>query len=178
MKLHLTEAQLLQEWRLRHFPEALNAGCAVTAGSGYDLDAILLARMRDWYSRLLAEGAPEMLAPVEIGDRLTLRPMADGSAAVTLPDSVARVMAVDMEGWKSPALIVADPAGRTALLQRSPYTRGGTSAPVAVIDGREMRLYTPPPGGGRLSVTAITDDGTTYHLDSAALSTIKPFLIS
>ena len=173
MKLHLTEAQLLHEWQLRYLPPQVNAG--VTVNSGYDLDAIMKARMRDWYSRLLAAGDPAMLAPVDISDRLKPVVNPDGSMTVMLPDNVIRVVAVDMEGWKSPALITRDPASRTARRQRSPYSRGTADSPVAVIDGRRMTVHTAAAGDNRLTVTAIADDPDMYHLDSAALSTIKSF---
>ncbi len=175
MKLHLSEAQLLQEWQLRHLPPMINAGCTVNLASGYDMDAILSARMHDWYASLLAAGDMSMLAPVEIGDRLSMTTGHDGTGIIILPENVVRVVTVDMEGWKSPATITRDPLSRIAARQRSPYSRAGTDSPVAVIDGRTMRLYTPPSASARISVTAIVDDPGEYHLDSAALSTIKSF---
>ena len=174
MKLHLTEAQLLQEWRLRYLPQPVNAGCSVTASSGYDMESIIKARMRDWYSRLVAAD-PAMLAPVEIGYRLTLTIADDGTGIVNLPEETVKVLAVEMEGWRRAATVTADPLSRIALRQRSPYSRGCTESPVAVIDGSKMRLYTPAPGAASLSVKAIIDEPDIYHIDSAALATIQSF---
>lgn len=175
MKLHLTEAQLLQEWRLRYLPQPVNAGCSVTASSGYDMESIIKARMRDWYSRLVTAADPAMLAPVEIGDRLTLTIADDGTGIVNLPEETVKVLAVEMEGWRRAATVTADPLSRIALRQRSPYSRGCPESPVAVIDGSKMRLYTPAPGAASLSVKAIIDEPDIYHIDSAALATIQSF---
>lgn len=175
MKLHLTEAQLLQEWRLRYLPQPVNAGCSVTASSGYDMESIIKARMRDWYSRLVAAADPAMLAPVEIGDRLTLTIAADGTGMVSLPEETVKVLAVGMEGWSRAAAVTADPLSRIALRQHSPYSRGCPESPVAVLDGGKMRLYTPAPGDTSLSVKAIIDEPDIYHIDSAALATIQSF---
>lgn len=175
MKLHLTEAQLLQEWRLRYLPQPVNAGCSVTASSGYDMESIIKARMRDWYSRLVAAADPAMLAPVEIGDRLTLTIADDGTGIVNLPEETVKVLAVEMEGWRRAATVTADHLSRIALRQHSPYSRGCTESPVAVIYGSKMRLYTPAPGAASLSVKAIIDEPDIYHIDSAALATIQSF---
>lgn len=175
MKLHLTEAQLLQEWRLRYLPQPVNTGAAVTVTGGYDMEAIIKARMRDWYSRLVAAADPAMLAPVEIGDRITLLRCADGSAMATMPPETVKVMEVNMEGWAKPAIVTADSQSRTAIRQRSPYSRGDTESPVVVIDSTTMRIYSPPPDVGSISVTALVDEHDIYHLDSAALATIQSF---
>ena len=175
MKLHLTEAQLLQEWQLRYLPPMVNAGCIATSHSGYDMEAIIRARMRDWYSRLLSEGDTGLLSAVEIGDRLVMTVDSDGTGKITLPDNVIKVLSVDIEGWKSPAAVTCDPSSRIAQRQRSPCSRATAESPVAVVDGTKMSVYTPPPGVTAISVTAIVDDPDTFHIDSAALSTIKSF---
>ena len=145
-------------------------GCSVTASSGYDMESIIKARMRDWYSRLVAAADPAMLAPVEIGDRLTLTIADDGTGIVNLPEETVKVLAVEMEGWRRAATVTADPLSRIALRQRSPYSRGCPESPVAVIDGSKMKLYTPAPGAASLSVKP-----DIYHIDSAALATIQSF---
>ncbi len=175
MKLHLTEAQLLHEWQLRYFPGQVNSGCIVTTHSGYDFEAIIRARMLDWYGRLLAEGPEEFLAPVDIGGRLNVTLDTEGVGHVILPETVVRLTGVEMEGWSRPAIIVTDLESPEAHRQCSPYSRGGTVRPVAVVDGRSLTLYTPAAAGCRLSVTAVIDDADTFHLDSAALSAIQPF---
>lgn len=175
MKLHLTEAQLLQEWQLRYLPPMVNTGCIAASHSGYDMEAIIMARMRDWYARLLMSGDTGLLAPVDIGDRLAMTVADDGTGTVILPDNVIKVLSVDMKGWKSPAVITRDPSSRIAQRRRSPYSRATDESPVAIIDGRKMAVYTPPEGVTDISVSAIVDDPDTFHIDSAALSTIKSF---
>lgn len=176
MKLHLTRAQLLREWQLRHLPVAELAGCSVTQAGGIDAEPLMLARMRDWYSTLLAEGPDELLAPVDITSRVSLAANADGSATMTLPGGTVRLLTVDMEGWSRPAVITYSPLSALARRQRSPLTRGCPADPVAVVDGLKVTLYAPVSGGSLRSVTAIVDDDDdAFHLDSAALATIKPF---
>ena len=170
MKLHLTEAQLLQEWRLRAFPEPVREGCDFTVDYGLDITSLLRARMLDWYHRLLVEAPVELLAPVELTAALTVDD--EGVGHCELPESVVRVLAVAAGGVRA---VMTAPRSRLERLQRSPFVRAGSDSPVAVVDHRSITLYVPAPETDTLTVTAVTDDATVFHIDAAALAQIKPW---
>lgn len=172
MKLHLTEAQLLHEWQLRAFPEPVNSGCDITRDDGVDLEALLRARMLDWYRGLIHDAPFDMLAPVAI--ELPVEVDGDGVGHVALPDNLVRVAAVSAGGCC--AELVTDCHSRKALLQRSPYTRAAASKPVAVLKGRCIDIFVVRPDCRRVLLQAVVDDGVTFSLDAAALSTIPGFI--
>lgn len=64
--------------------------------------------------------------------------------------------------------------------QLNPYSRGGSNAPVAVVDNRMLRLYTPAQGGTLTRLEVIAEPaGDTYTFDSSLLELIpKPSYIS
>ncbi len=171
MKLHLTEAQLLHEWQLRAFPEPVNSGCDITRDDGVDLEALLRARMLDWYHALLHDAPVDMLAPVALELPMTVG--GDGVGHVTLPDSVVRVTSVSVGGRC--AEFVVDAGSRKARLQRSPYTRATATKPVAVLIGRCIAVFVVGHDCREVSLQAVVDDGVTFSLDAAALSTVKSF---
>ncbi len=172
MKLHLTEAQLLHEWQLRAFPEPVNSGCVITRDDGVDLDALLRARMLDWYRRLLHEAPFDMLAPVTLTLSLTVD--RDGVGRAALPDSVVRVAEVAVGGCR--AELVTDSRSRKARLQQSPYTRAAASNPVAVLDGRRIDIFVVSRDCREVVLQAVVDDGVTFSLDAAALGAVESFI--
>ncbi len=167
MKLRLTKAQLLKEWRLRSFPEPDGCGCTVEQTGGADLTAYIEARMDDWYRRLLAGAPVEMLAPVDVARQASVTLSADGAVArIRLPDEAVRVVSLAVEGFGRVALI-HDPAGAPAI------SRG--RGVVAVVGDGYVDLYPPEPFSSvpRIaSLRAVVDVAGEYRLDSMALGLI------
>ncbi|WP_289833277.1 hypothetical protein [uncultured Muribaculum sp.] len=175
MVIEMTHAQLLQEWRLRYLHEPVNDDCPYTRHDGIDIDRLLAGKMRDWYLDLLDNAPLSILAPMEIHDRITNQIVDDeGCLVFKLPDECRRLIAVRAEGCTRDAAITSDLSSRTAQLQLSPYTRGDTHHPVAVIDNREVRLYSVKPGSAAKveKLLAIVDTPGIYRFDEKALSTI------
>lgn len=170
MKLHLTRAQLLHEWRLRAFPEPVNdAATGVTRNDGINLDALVEARCEDWYHHLLAFGPTELLAPVDMADTLTPLPDGiDGSRRYRLPEGLRRV--VEIKAGNHPARVLYDAAARLfdpGMLLFDP-------TPVALVDNDTLTLYAPAPLDSALMVCHTTDG--LYHLDAAAFDTVKSWI--
>lgn len=178
MKLTLTRAQLLQQWRLRAFPEPMNEGSAVSTIDGIDIDAYFDAAMSDWYRTLLRSAPPELLYPQDYASRLVPVATSGGAVQLTLPDSAVRPVALRLRGWNADACIVTDPGMSVAVRQLCPLTRAGVDAPVAVwCPGSPAVMLYPAPDAGELAMEKaeiIVDMPDTFRIDSAALATIKP----
>ncbi|WP_295729130.1 hypothetical protein [uncultured Muribaculum sp.] len=178
--LTLTLEEMMSAWRLRAFPEAVNDGCVITRCDGIDLDAHLQARMQAWYDALLRDATLDMLAPVDISADVEVDILSDGTGWFTLPDEAVRLVSLMMPGWSAPALIIPDATLPGASLQLSGRQRSDHRVPVAVVDGRTVRVCSPPPTTRKslrpLSCLAILDTPGLYRLHSRALSTI-PLLL-
>lgn len=182
MKLHLNETQMLKEWHLRAFPEEVNSGCTIERHYGIDMDAYLKAAMNDWYRRMLHDPeAVHMLAPVNIADEVEDVRVGEANPStglspcrIILPEGTIRVLRVMVDGWRTEAAIV-DPSHYLARACRSPFPPGGVYAPVAVVDGNRLTLYSVPSRPTEITeIIAVIDTPGIYHIDSAALATIKP----
>ena len=181
MKLSLTRAQLLQQWRLRAFPEPMNDGGAVSSIDGIDMDAWLEAAMTDWYLGLLRSAPVELLYPQEYAGQIVPRQASGGAVLLTLPDTAVRPVALRMRGWNADAEIVTDTQSPTAVRQLCALTRAGIDAPVAVWQpgSRTVMLYPLPPsadadGLAMEKAGIVVDIPDTFMLDSAAFATITP----
>jgi hypothetical protein len=173
--LHYTPDEMMAQWRLRAFPETILANCSVTRHDGIDLDAHLMARMRAWYVDLIYNAPSELLAPVDIADRIDVQMLPDGTAQFILPDDAVRLVRLLLPGWKAPAMIIADDTLPGAVLQLSGRQRSDNRAPVAVVSGKTVHVCSPTPGLSAvpLECLAVVDTPDLYHLDERALSTIK-----
>lgn len=176
MKLILTKAQLLKEWRLRSFPEPDGCGCTVVQTGGADLRAYLEARMDDWYRALLAEAPVEMLAPVDMAGRVSASLMADGAVSIVLPAEVVRVVSLTLDGLGRVTLI-HDLAGASAIGMRRNRIdcRGVRRGAVAVVREGAVDVYPAEPCTSAprvVSLMAVVDVPGEYRLDSRALGLI------
>ena len=168
-KLHLTRAQLLKEWRLRAFPEPVNdAAAGITRIDGIDLDALLEARMDDWYAQLLDSAPLNMLAPVEMADTLEVSGSTpDGGLRYRLPEGFKRLVHIALQNEYRSARILTDAAARLY----DPRRRIVDDTPVALVDGGILTVY---PGLPLRAAMMICDTGDgMYHIDAAALADIK-----
>lgn len=179
-KLQLSPDEMMAQWRLRAFPEEVNADCTAVRYDGIDLDAHLRARMQAWYDDLLHCAPVGLLAPVDIAADITVSMLPDGSGWFRLPDNAVRLTYLMMPGWLAPALIV-DAALPGAALQLSGRQRSDYRAPVAVVDEKIVRVFSPAAAGlfddadplRPISCMAVVDMPDLYRLDSRALSTIQ-----
>ena len=143
MRIELSENEMLALWKRRHFLEPLRADCLIERSDGVDLDAIAREEMRLWYLRRLAEAPPCKLAPDDIAMTAKVRRSPSGTALVTLPHNVVRVVAVKLGGWERPARIIeaGSPCERRAA---NPFARAGVADPVAVLrPGNILELFSP-----------------------------------
>lgn len=163
MKVTLTEAQLLHEWRLRAFPEPVSTGYTVVRRDSVDVTAVLTAGMKDWYHSL----------PMELRGVTDVTGMCErrGAGHMILPESVLKVTRVSSEEWEADAVIAAGNS-REALLQQSVYTQGSVRRPVAVVDGRDVRVWPP---ADNVTIEGVADIADQYILDVAAFATITPY---
>ena len=176
MKLSLTRAQLLQQWRLRAFPEPMNDGNAVSTIDGIDMDAWLEAAMSDWYRNLLHSAPVGLLYPYDYAQQLLPRLASGGAVVIGLPDSTVRLVSLRLCGWNADAEIVTDTQLPLAARQLCTFTRAGIDAPVAVWSpgSRTAMLY---PATGILEMEKaeiIVDSPDIFRLDSAAFASISP----
>lgn len=179
MKLTLTRAQLLEQWRLRAFPEPLNADGAVTAIDGIDMDAWFEAAAMDWYGNLLATAPVELLNPRDYAAEIVPY-RSGGNLCMRLPESTLRVVSLRLSGWNADAIVCTDPTAPAALRQLSPLTRTGPDAPVAVwAPGSQTVMLYPDSAGNEMPVfekaMLIVDAPDVFRLDSAAFGTIKNY---
>ena len=179
MKVSLTTDEMLEVWRLHRALLPLREDCVVERQDGIYLDKYLQREMRNWYLDLLDTGPIEMLKVTDIADETVVRPNADGSASVTLPERCRRVLEVKLSGWERPARIV-DPAELPVVSwQQNPYSMGHESEPVAINDTGTLQLYSIPDGVTTPRLESlkciIEPDEGLYVLDERAFSLIpKP----
>lgn len=163
MKMTLTEAQLLHEWRLRAFPEPVSDGLTVTRRDGVDAPAVLTAGMKDWYYSL----PTELRGTTDVTEMCSRR----GTGTLLLPEGMRTVTRVSSDEWEIDAVIACE-GSREAMLQQSEYTQGSVSRPVAVVSGSEVRVWPP---AERVIIEGVVDLADRYIVDTAAFATITPY---
>lgn len=172
MKLNLSPAQMLAQWRLHSAYSLPLTDAVCRRNDGIDSDAIMRVDIDAWYRRLLAEGEPGLLAPEDLSRSVTSVACADdGCTLVTLPAEVVRVTEVRLSGWKCPARIVTSPTHILALRQMHPFSRATPSHPVAVFTGGALRLYPAgSPGDSLVTLRCVSLREDEYRLDESAFS--------
>lgn len=175
MKVKLTKAEMLAQWKLRLLFEPLRADCTVSRSGGVDLDSYAALEMRRWYVALLAEAPLELLAPKDFTLTAQLRRGDAGCGILSLPQGTVRVARVKLMGWAREARIITDASGVEArALAGNRFARPGADNPVAVVMPDDtLRLY--PLGEGALlppvqALWCVTDGGenSDYEFDERA----------
>lgn len=179
MKISLTTDEMLDVWRLHRALLPLREDCVVERLDGIDLDMYLRREMRNWYLDLLDTAAPEMLKVTDIAGQTMVKPLADGSGVVTLPERCRRVVEVKLDGWERPARIVDVAELPVVSWQQNPFTRGDAAEPIAIHDCGSLQLYSIPDNVTNprlLSLKCVVEpDEGLYELDERALTLIpKP----
>lgn len=170
----LTHNEMLSRWMLHCGYEPLRADATVVRADGIDLERLMGQQMRSWYLDLLDTAPREMLVTENVALTLTVESRPDGSALITLPEDCRRIFSIRLEGWTREAQITTPdtPLGRR---QANPLLRAGCDSPVAVDNGRQWRLYSPPPSRPVVVADAIgvmRPEAGVYRLDERALSLI------
>ncbi len=142
-----TTEELLSEWSLRKGFEPLRNDCQVTRTDGIDLRRLMVRDMHAWYMDLLHTAPPRLLPVSDLAATVPVSAGADGSATIHLPANVVRVVEVRLAGWQRSGAIVTDMTSAEAVAQTNPYSRAGCCAPVVLVDGAVLRLYSPPADG-------------------------------
>jgi hypothetical protein len=176
MIVQYTKAQMLEYRRKIAGFEPLRADCSIEIVDGIDVNELLERELRQWYLDLLDNGDVNLLKTTEIGSALALATRNDGSAVIKLPDNCRRVVSVYVNGWQRDAKVMdyASALPRLQLLS-NPYSRPGTSDPLAVDCGNGVLLVAPT-GSYVASATAICDTGEdTFIFDEKALSNLNEY---
>lgn len=164
--------QLLRAWRTLAGLEPVNNGCSISTFDAVDLDAVLSARLRQWYLELLDSADARYLGPpVDVSSDLVL----DGDV-VTFGPSVRSLLSIRLSSWQRDAVVLtpADAAGLIALCD-NPYSAPGQHSPLAWLRSPRQLVVTPAPATSSIvSAAGYADPGEdTYILDPIALSTFS-----
>ncbi len=174
MKITLSSAEMLAQWKLCRGFEPLREDCEITRSDGINLDALLRLEMRNWYLNLLKTAPIDMLAVQNIANDVAIVVNDDLSGTVLLPETCRRLVEFQLKGWQRPATIIDDPNCRNALLQDNIYSRGGCEQPIVIKRGNRLHIYSLPnksPIIVRAMAVMEPTDGS-YVMDESALSTM------
>lgn len=173
--LTLNAQQMLTLWKSRLGYAPLRSDCSMERVDGYDLDGMLLEKIRSWYVGALrsepADALPltDISAETAAGRKVT----ADGVVRLTLPADCLRVVEVDCGCWDRPALMVTDSGSPEALAQTNPFARSGSARPVAVVCGSSLHIYsvTSEADAADITVKAVMlPDADTFVLTPALMA--------
>lgn len=182
--INLPTGDMLRQWKVVHgyeslIPDDCNCDCSIESADQSELDRMLLREIDAWYVKHLMTLPVEQLPLTDIAAKVSLSRSADGVGRVTLPDSALRVVSVEVEGWKEPAIIVRDPSSPLALAQHNRFSRAGVNNPVVVLGhDRRLRLYSIPDEDARLTTLLVAQlpvDGV-YSLTQPMFSQVFPCL--
>ena len=166
MTENYTLEELTAEWLRRSGLLPVRTDCGIELATGTDVETMARERVKRWYSRMLREAPPEMLATADFAAESALSEReSDGSAEIVAAARCVRVLAVKLEGWKSEAR--PEDGERTRERQRHRYLRAGRTNPRAVIeaDGRRIRVW-PGGCGGIETLTGVAEpENGRYILD-------------
>ncbi len=173
----MTSDQLLKIWMLSRYHLPVNDPATVSVDSQLGVDTLQLETtlMQAWYLKQL-DTAPAELLPVEdCAEGVPLLFGPGGTCIITLPERCRRPLTVQLSSWPIPTTIIT-PDHPLAALQSSPHSRGVPSAPVALLSGRILTLYSPASATDRLThlLCVVDDSPTSYNLDPSLLATIPP----
>lgn len=174
MKLRLSRADMLAQWKMRRYLEPLRQDCLMSRSDGIDLDAYCVMEMRRWYLDLMATAPMEYLAPSDLTLTATVRRGEGNRGLITLPAGTVRIVRVKLSGWQREATVVTDMSSPLARLQRNRFSCGGVERPVALWsgEGSVLELFSLPSLAGTPVVealTAVVDPGPElYEFDERA----------
>lgn len=137
-----TIAELIGLWRLRNgFGASGIDGCTGLV-DGYASDDFIRLIIDQRYRQMLAAGPARWFPLANVANQSIIEADRDeGIVTATLPADCGRVVSAKLAEWKTEALILTDADSAMARMQWSPYVRGGTYQPVAVLSGNTLKFY-------------------------------------
>ncbi|MGM9836222.1 MAG: hypothetical protein ACI30L_05695 [Muribaculaceae bacterium] len=142
----MSEKEMVAVWRQMMNLDVPRSDCRVERADGVDLDGLLLTNVRLWYEHLLLTAPPEQLPVADVSAEAVAEADSSGVVTLTLPARCVRLLEVQMQGWQCSATRLLNPDNAEALLQSSPWLRGGGECPVAVRHADRVMLYSIAPG--------------------------------
>lgn len=144
--MNLTEAEMLELWKLRFNMMPARRDCVVERVDGADIDGKLMIDIRQWYATLLATAPIEWL-PVEdvVGD-VVAQVSVNGVISVVMPDRCVRPVAWHVKSWATDVTQFHSPDSLVGRQQTVEWLRGCDARPVAVVNGNVLKLYSSSDG--------------------------------
>ena len=142
----MSEKEMVAMWRQMMNLDVPRSDCQVERADGIDLDGLLLANVRLWYEHQLLTASPDVLPVEDVSAEAVAEADSSGVVTLTLPARCVRLLEVQMQGWQCSATRLLNPDNAEALLQSSPWLRGGREQPVAVRHADRVVLYGITPG--------------------------------
>lgn len=155
--------------------EPVRRDCTVERDDGIDIDAWIMTRARSWYARLLMDAPQEWLPVEDVKDEVAVAACGDAVKAF-VPARCLRPVEWKLEGWRCSVTRFASPDDAMAVLQRNPWTRGGTHSPVAVDHGGWLMLYSAAPGATphlEMARCVVTPADGRFVFHQAAIPSLK-----
>ena len=176
---NLTESEMLALWKQINNLDTPRRDCVVEWDDGIDLDALLLTHIKQWYAHQL-NTAPVHLLPIkDVKQQVTLSCGNDGVVIATVPDQCVRPVEWKLSEWERSVTEFLDPCSHEAMVQLTPWTRGGACNPAIIDYGFQMLLVSSPSGNPSLEmarcVVRPTDGSYQFHSD--LLNTIPGWLV-
>lgn len=148
--MQLSASELLSQFRTRAglSPERLD--CSIDITAGIDADALLTAKMNDWYASLVDTAGEDCLDPEDVAKTLNAVAAPDGTVTVDLPEVCRRVFSIKLKGWESEATVIrAEDHPRLLKVLRATSRLPRVSHPYAILHRRRLTLFSLPPGEPR-----------------------------
>ena len=176
--LNLNESEMLALWKQISRLDTPRRDCNVEWDDGIDLDALLTTHIKQWYAHQL-NTAPAHLLPIEdVKDQILLSCDNDGVVIAATPDHCVRPVEWKLTEWERSVTEFLDPCSHEAMVQLTPWTRGGVSKPAIIDYGFQMLLLSAPSGNPSLALARCVvrpADGT-YSFHSDLLATIPTWM--
>lgn len=170
---NLTESEMLDLWKQVLHLETPRRDCTVEWDDGFDLDALLLTHIRQWYAQLL-DTAPTHLLPIDnVANDVSLTTR-DGIVVATVPEQCVRPVEWKLAEWQRSVTTFIDPCSHEAMLQLNEWTRGGACNPAIIDYGFQMLMMSSTSNAPRLELARCVvrpADGS-YQFHSSLLATI------
>lgn len=168
MKKSLTKDDMLALWRNLRMAEPLRLDCAVARTDGTDLTAAIEAEMRAWYLRLLSEGDPRLIVPVDVAQTALVTTSALGLTTIEASASSRRILSVEFEGWGAPVAATGD-FGCVCRAAANPYCR----EPMVAATGPDRAVVAGAQGALKALYVALDPGPDSYIFDDGALALIS-----
>ncbi|MEF9923599.1 MAG: hypothetical protein RR383_09335 [Muribaculaceae bacterium] len=170
--LRLTEAEMLELWKLKLKLYPVRKDCIIERNDGIDIGEYLLLQIREWYSKLLSDAPSQWLPCVDIATKLVITNENNGMKSVALPIDCVRPVEWKMSAWKRSVTEFISPSSPTAILQSNEYSRSRDENPIAILNGNEILLWASAGSTLTKAICVMRPNNEYYEFAEIALSTI------